>query len=229
MEPYYSDDLVTLYHGDCREISVWLDADVLVTDPPYGRGWQQGGLGSRQRESGGGGTASQSHGGILGDEGAAVRDEVLTMWGSRRAIAFGDLLLPPPVGTKQVLCYRKPSSAGIRGATANRRRDLEAIYLIGPHRSGIGGRTSVVETRLANVADPKFRTGHPHSKPIDVMCELIEMTDGGSIADPFAGSGSTLFAAKYLGRRATGVELEERYCEIAAKRLAQDTLFGGAA
>lgn len=221
-ETYYRDDLVTLYHGDALKVDAWLEADVLITDPPYGRAWRQGaikgkGLGRTP------GDASDPHGGIAGDQGTAVRDAALALWGDRPAIVFGDLMLPPPPGTRHVLVYRKPTSAGVRGATAGRRRDLEAIYLLGSWPTGIGGASSLISTALANVADPKHRTGHPHTKPIDVMLELVNMTTG-TIADPFAGSGSTLFAAKYAGRRAVGVELEAAYCRTAAGRLAQDTL-----
>lgn len=229
-EPYYSDDSVTLFHGDCREIAAWLEADVLVTDPPYGRAWRQGhiaGAGNGRRPS----DASASHAGIANDGDTGARDAALALWGARPAVVFGDLMLTPPTGTRLVLAYRKPTSAGVRGAIAGRRRDLEAVYLMGPWPSGIGGDSSLIETRTANVATgPAARYGHPHAKPLDVMETLVDLTQAATIADPFAGSGSTLVAAKRLGRRAIGVELDERYCEIVARRLDQGVLdFGGAA
>lgn len=222
MKPYYEDESVTLYHGDCREVTEWLAADVLVVDPPYGRDWRQGGL-ARSK--------SRAHGGIANDEGTALRDAVLEMWGGRLAIAFGDLMLEPPIGTRQVLIYRKPPDAGTRGATAGIRRDVEGLYLLGPWPSGIGGRTSVFATRAPSVGNPSSpagKTGHPHAKPLDIMAELVEMTSG-VVADPTAGSGSTLVAAKRLGRRAIGVELDERHCEVIAKRLDQGVLDFGEA
>jgi site-specific DNA-methyltransferase (adenine-specific) len=220
---YYEDDSVKLYYGDClTEHREWLDADVLVTDPPYGRDWRSG---SGMTNSHGRGRGSVAHGGIANDKDTSTRDAALEAWGDRLAIVFGDPLIIQPTGAVQVLPYIKPIDAGIKGARAGRRRDLENIYLVGPWPVGVGGRSSVITTN-GLVAGPRgigTRAGHPHAKPQDVMQELVDMAPG-TIADPFTGSGSTLVAAKALGRKAIGVELEERYCEIAAKRLAQDVL-----
>nr|WP_221199665.1 site-specific DNA-methyltransferase [Nocardioides soli] len=138
-------------------------------------------------------------------------------------------MLTPPPGTRQVSVYVKPPDAGTRGAFAQVRRDLEAIYFTGTHGAGIGGRSGAFRTNASNVGGNAGLAakagGHPHTKPQDVMQELILLTSG-VVADPFSGGGSTLVAAKQLGRRIIGIELEERYCEIAAKRLSQDSLFG---
>lgn len=226
-EPYYQDDLVTLYHEDCRDIREWLDADVLVIDPPYGRGWKQGRHWDAKH-------TDDRHAGIVGDSDTSVRDAALDMWGTPRpALVFGDPMLQPPTGTKLVGFYRKPPNAGTRGAIGGFRRDVEVFYLLGAWPSGLGGRSSVVATSSpsqGNPSSPQGRYAHPHTKPLDVMETLVEGCPPGVIADPFAGSGSTLVAARNLGRHAIGVEIEERYCEMAALRLSQGALmFGGAA
>lgn len=222
--PYYSDESVTLYLGDSREVTDWLAADMLVTDPPYGRDWRQGTIRS--------GRASAGRSGIAGDADTSVRDAALVAWGDRPAVVFGDLMLAPPVGNKLTLVYRKPPDAGARGAMGGFRRDAEAIYLLGRWPSGLGGHSSILETGARSQGNPyacAARYGHPHAKPVDVMETLIAASPEGVIADPFAGAGSTLVAARNLGRRAVGVELEERYCERVARRLEQGALFGGAA
>lgn len=218
IKPYFDDGTVRLYHGKNLDITDWLDADVLVTDPPYGRNWRQGRL-KRSK--------SNSRPGIHGDQNTGARDAVLTLWGRRPAVVFGDLMLAPPAKTKITLVYRKPSDAGTRGAIGGFRRNAEAIYLMGAWPAGLGGRSSIIGTgsrSQGNPSGPAARYGHPHAKPIDVMETLISICPPGVIADPFAGSGSTLVAARNLGRRAIGVELEERYCEAAARRLSQPVL-----
>lgn len=223
-EPYYQDEFVTLCLGDCLEVTDWLAADVLVTDPPYGRAWKQGDTGTAR------GWKSDKHGGIANDTTTEVRDAALALWGDRPAILFGDLLARVPENSKHVLIYDKGNDAGFTGAVGGYRRNVEAIYLIGNHGSGLGGRSAILRTRTSAGGNLARKTGHPHTKPGDVMQALIDSGPPGTIADPFAGSGSTLVAAKALGRKSIGVELDERYCEIAARRLAQDVLdFGGAA
>jgi site-specific DNA-methyltransferase (adenine-specific) len=225
--PYYQDELVTLFHGDCREITEWLGADVLVCDPPYGRAWRQSQLKNLKRRV----HQDNRHAGIQGDTTTGLRDAILDMWGLRPAVLLGDLMLVPPTGTKQVGVFRKPPDAGVRGATAGVRRDVEAVYLVGPWPSGLGGRSSVFVTNSpvqGSEHGVSARYGHPHAKPVDLMSELIGLAEG-SVADPTCGAGSTLVAAKALGRPCIGVELEEKYCERAAARLSTPDLFSGQA
>jgi site-specific DNA-methyltransferase (adenine-specific) len=108
------------------------------------------------------------------------------------------------------------------GARYGFRRDIELIYLTGswPVRTG---RTVSSVLRVGGAVGT-YSNGHPHVKPLDLLAVLIEAAPPGVIADPFAGSGTTLEAARLLGRRAVGVEIDERYCEIAASRLAQGIL-----
>jgi len=213
VKPYYQDESATLWLGDCREVTAWLAADMLVTDPPYGRGWCQKTW------------KNKGHKGIAGDGDTSLRDEVLVAWGDRRAIVFGDLTVTPPAGTRQVVVYRKSRDAGFMGAVGGFRRDAEGVYLTGTWPTSEPVRRSgVLESATGSGPNLSRRHGHPHAKPEDVMETLIEACPPGVIADPFAGSGSTLVAARNLGRGAIGVEIDERYCETAARRLSQMSL-----
>lgn len=222
VEPYYDEDGITLYHGDCLEITEWVDCEWLVTDPPYGRRWRQGDTATRR------GWKSDRNDGIANDSDTSARDAALALWGDRPAIVFGDLTLPPPSGSKATLVYDKGTAAGFMGAVGGYRRNVEGIYLLGPHPATLGGRSAVLSSQGITPPNLSKHVGHPHTKPVDVMVALLSPVME-SVADPFAGSGSTLVAARQRGLAAVGVELDEAFCEIAALRLSQGVLFGAGA
>ena len=229
---YYSDDSVVLIHGDCLEHPEWwTGADVLVTDPPYGIKYRSRAAIDYSRR-----LESQP---LSNDTDTAVRDLVVIMWGDERpAIVFGSWRVPKPENVLSTLIWDKGEQNGLGSMHLPWSPTHEEIYVMGQTVARGGSpkgwkqngrhprRGSVIKNRecLSNPHGLVATIGHPTPKPLGLMEHLIDRCPSGTIADPCAGSGSTLVAAKLLGRRAVGVELEEKYCEIAARRLSQGVL-----
>lgn len=220
--PYYSDEYVTLYHGDCREIDL-PRVDLVLTDPPYGVSYSSNsgvGRGTKPITNDGARLALRLQRSVLPRLDA---DHVLwfTRWD-----AWPDVWvdLGQWFRMRGLLVWDKGTPG--MGDLNHWGPSYELIASAGEGRT-IGSRDQSV---LRFPTTPSADRHHPTEKPVDLLRHLIEKMDPASVLDPFAGSGSTLVAAKHLGRKAIGVELDERYCEIAAKRLAQGVLdlFGDA-
>jgi DNA modification methylase len=194
MKPYYDHAGITVFHGDCREILPTVSADMLVTDPPYGLAdkWSGGTWASDPMYA----DARRWDQLVDGFEAMPMRFAQSIVWG-------GNYYSLPP--TRCWLLWDKPAHmptmADFELAWTNLDRPSKAYR----------------ENR-----NPDGKRKHPTQKPVSLMKWCIGFLDPGSIVDPFCGSGSTLVAAKNLGRKAIGIEIEERYCEIAAKRLSQE-------
>ena len=211
-KPYYQDEFVTLYHGDCLEVTEWLDADVLVTDPPYGMSYKSG----RKKDLDE----------IANDRNLDVRDKTLSLWEDKPALVFGTWKQPRPENVRQLIVWDKRGAAGYSGDLKMPWADItEEIYVLG---GGWIGRRRAAIYEIPTLP-PGKRPNHPTPKPVGLMESLMEHIEPAkTLADPFAGSGPTLIAARNLNRKAIGVELEEKYCEMIAKRLSQNAFdFGG--
>jgi site-specific DNA-methyltransferase (adenine-specific) len=208
MKPYYQQDGITIYHGDCREVLPHIaHFDVIVSDPPYGcsatTGW--------------GGVYDGFE--LVGDDNLEMRDWLIgkSVLGLP-LIVFGSPRIRAPFCTAKLI-WAKGEHTGMGDLSFPWKPDYEEIYIFG--KSFNGPRTSSVLTFYARTDSGRH---HPTEKPLGLMKELLRKCPAGIVLDPFVGSGSTLCAAKDLGRQAIGIEIEERYCEIAAKRLAQGVL-----
>jgi site-specific DNA-methyltransferase (adenine-specific) len=204
--PYYSDDLVTIYHGDAREMP--LVGDVLVSDPPYGLGM-----------------------GSFTDDFEIASAVLAAVPADRAAIFMSPRRLPALVRVLEGGGWRFG-----RVLWMHKTADIAA-----PWRGWCMNSESIVVADRPDVNWPKpesyrsdvYTVGpwerdghHPAAKPVAVVTDLISRLSRPTetTLDPFMGSGTTLVAAKALGRHAIGIEIEERYCEIAATRCSQEVL-----
>lgn len=209
-KPYYEDGACAIYHGDCRTIRAWLAADVLLTDPPYGVAY----------------ISNRSYRGpsapIAGDGDVTLRDRTLALWGDGPALVFGSWRAARPDSTRHLLIWDKGDNPGMGDLGLPWGNSFEMIFVLGTGWTG-RRRTNVLSFPMLS-AGSSDRPNHPTPKPVGLIENLLARCPAGVIADPFMGSGTTLVAAKNLGRKAIGVEIEERYCEMAARRLAQEVM-----
>ena len=209
--PYHEADGVTLYHGDCLKVTEWLSADVLVTDPPYGIDYSTNYSGRFKGL------------GIVGDVTTRTRDAALSAWGDDGLGAVFASYKCHPFGSPHPmpLIWDKGDVVGMGDLSWPWRPSYELVWIYG--KGWTGPRSGAVLRSRVLPGNFTDRT-HPTEKPASLLELIVAKAPPGSIADPFAGSGSTLVAARNLGRKAIGVEIEERYCEIIARRLDQAVL-----
>lgn len=211
-KPYYQDDFVTLYHGDAVELLPHIEADVMVTDPPYGYKYTSSWNGKWKGFV------------IPNDNSIACRDAVLETWGSKPAIVFGSWKRDRPQNTINTIVWDKGSSPGMGDLSMPWGSSHEEIYILGGGFVTVGKRIGSV-IRFKNSATTAVQGRlHPNEKPLPLMRYLIERCPLGILVDPFAGSGSTLRAAKDLGRKSIGIELDEQWLDVIAQKCAQEVM-----
>jgi len=208
-EPYYTDEHVTIYHGDALMLLGQIDFDIVVTDPPYG-------INYRQTIA-----SATDYGKIVGDDSTATAEAAIKAIHPKPMIMFGANHFPHalPVPGRWI-CWDKRISEQADKMIGS---PFELAWINTDDKSGIMYR--VLHGGVVNADKHGAKRHHPTQKPVTLISRIInDHAPTGVILDPFLGSGTTLRAAKDLGRKAIGIEVDERYCEIAARRMAQEVL-----
>ncbi|MHB8109789.1 MAG: DNA-methyltransferase [Syntrophorhabdaceae bacterium] len=197
IKPYYDCDGITIYHGDCREILPHLPkVDLVLTDPPYGNGYASDAIGHERNHK------KQSW-----DNNQVCLDEIMQM--SCNKIIWGGNNYELPSSRRWLVWIKRDAPPSMA--------NCELAW------TSYNANAKFFDYPIAAVNAE--RVGHVTQKPLSLMKWCINLSgDIQTILDPFMGSGTTLVAAKQLHRKAIGIEKEEKYCEIAVKRLAQGVL-----
>ena len=211
LTPYYQDQYATIYHGDCREILPMIEpVDLVLTDPPYGISYSHGKGGGKLARS----TAFDHHP-IVGDD---------RPFDPQPFLSFPDAVL---WGANHY-ASRLPDSAcwlvwdKREGVCSNDQADCEMAWTTLKQPARLNRH---LWNGMLKKSERGERRCHPTQKPIAIMKWCLGFFPKvKTVLDPFMGSGTTLRAAKDLGLKSIGIELEEKYCEIAANRLRQDVL-----
>lgn len=216
LNPYYEHKGITIYHGDCREIMPQLPTvDAVITDPPYGMnlntdnsrfsGGTKGNIAKR-----GNGVGSANGAPIIGDD--RPFDPSFLLEYGREHIIWGWNHFAGHLQKGTCLVWLKRNDEAFGSFLS----DAELAWM--SRGCGVYCWRDLSNNAIAN------ERVHPTQKPLDLMQWCVGKVKGETILDPFIGSGTTLVAAKNLGRKAIGIEIEEKYCEIAAQRLGQEVL-----
>lgn len=203
MRPYYEEDGITIYNADCREILIRPIGDLILTDPPYG-------IGESYLQFS---DTKENLTTLLLDVVPRMLEYEVAM------ITCGNgnqSLYPEPSWT---LAFATPAGVGMCTWGFSCWQPI-LVYGRCPYlKRGLGARPDLfIHTESSE------KNGHPCPKPINLWKKILTRGSASEldvVVDPFMGSGTTLLAAKQLGRKAIGIEISEKYCEIAVKRLAQ--------
>lgn len=207
-EPYYEQDGITIYNADSEYVAPNIECDIVLADPPYGMDYQSAWRIDSQRKE-------KIHG-----------DDKYPMWifDLKPAVALlsfcrWDNLSDVPTPKSFIVWDKQCHSMGDLSHEYGRQWE-GCLFYPGPRHKFRKRPKDVISIPKV----PPQQLTHPNEKPVDLLRHLINHHDG-DILDPFMGSGTTLVAAKLEGRKAVGIEINEKYCEAAANRLAQGVLF----